>query len=113
MFEPQYLIAWTIYILAGVACCFIWWKITSYIRQSAWQDLARGFVVVLIFTPWYAGESPEFFAPAIVVLLMDLLQEGAKSGLKGGIVLLSMTFLMLLVLSVRLILQRRAGHRKD
>ena len=71
MFEPQYLIAWTIYILAGVACCFIWWKITSYIRQSAWQDLARGFVVVLIFTPWYAGESPEFFAPAIVVLLMD------------------------------------------
>ncbi len=67
----------------------------------------RGIVVVVIFTPWYAGESPEFFAPAIVVLLMDLLLEGARAGMKGGIALLFSSFLMLLILTARLVLSNR------
>jgi len=58
-------------------------------------------MVVLIFTPWYAGDSPEFYAPAFVVLLLDVLLEGVKSGMKGGIALLVATFLMLLVITVR------------
>ncbi|MCB1647078.1 MAG: hypothetical protein KDI36_16575, partial [Pseudomonadales bacterium] len=64
-------------------------------------------MLVLIFTPWYAGDTPEFYAPAIFVLGMDLLLEGAKSGMKGGLALLVATFLMLLVLTTRLLLRRR------
>jgi hypothetical protein len=105
----EYLIAWAVYALAGMSCCFIWWRLTSLMKQAAWRDLSRGFVVVLIFTPWYAGESPEFFAPAIVVLLMDLLLEGAKSGMKGGVALLIASFLMLLVLTARVFLLRRGN----
>ena len=56
---------------------------------------------MVVFTPWYAGDSPEFYAPAIVVLLLDLLLEGAKSGMKGGIALLLSTFMMLLIITVR------------
>jgi len=97
----EYLIAWLVYGSAGLGCCAFWWKITSFLQNLAWQDLLRGLVVVLIFTPWYAGESPEFYAPAIVVLLMDVLLEGAKSGLKGGIALLIATFVMLSVITVR------------
>ena len=78
----QYLIAWTIYGLSGLACCIFWWKVTSFIPRQVWRDLSRGIVVVLVFTPWYAGESPEFYAPAVVVLLMDVLLEGTKSGMK-------------------------------
>jgi hypothetical protein len=99
----QYLIAWVIYCIAGVGCCAVWWKITSFIGNRGWRDLSRGIVIVLIFTPWYAGESAEFYAPAVVVLLMDLLLEGAKAGLKGGLALLVSSFVMLIVLAGHLI----------
>ncbi len=79
-------------------------------QNRGWRDVLRGTTVVLIFTPWYAGESPEFYAPAIVVLLMDLLLEGAKSGLKGGFALLVASFIMLAGLSIRVLLGRSSDH---
>ncbi len=99
----EYIIAWTVYLLAGAGCCAVWWKMTSSVSHRGWRDLARGFVFVLIFTPWYTGEAAEFFAPAFVILLMDLLLDGAAGGLKGGLALLISNFAMLLVLTFRLI----------
>lgn len=98
----EYNLAWGVYFAAGVGCCIVWFKITSFITHRGWRELLRGLLIVVIFTPWYAGESAEFFSPAIVVLLMDLLLEGAKAGMKGGIALLFSSFLMLLVLTARL-----------
>jgi hypothetical protein len=104
----QYVIAWVIYVLAGVGCCAVWWKITSFIGHRGWRELSRGIAVVLIFTPWYAGESAEFYAPAVVVLLLDLLLEGAKAGLKGGLALLVSGFIMLIVLTGYLIFGKKS-----
>ena len=53
-------------------------------------------------------ESSEFYAPAIVVLLMDLLLEGTKSGMKGGVALIFALFSMLLILTIRQILRNRS-----
>lgn len=103
----EYVVAWTIYAVAGIGCSVVWWKITSMIGNRGWREILRGLVVVLIFTPWYAGESPEFYAPAVVVLLMDVMLEGTRSGMKGGVALLFATFLMLLVLTVREVRRRR------
>jgi len=103
----DYLIAWLIYLLAGVGCCLVWWRITRALAHKALRDLLRGFAMVLIFTPWYAGESEGFLAPATVVLLFDLLLSGAKNGLKGGVALLVMLFLVLLYLTVRQFLWKR------
>ena len=113
MFATEYLIAWAVYVLSGAECCFIWWKITSHVKHMAWRDLGRGFALVIIFTPWYSAEEPELLAPATVVLMMDLLLEGAKSGLKGGIVLLATTFAMLLVLTIRALWLRPKGAGKN
>jgi hypothetical protein len=99
--HSEYIVAWLIYGVAGIGCCAFWWKVTSFLKHRGWRDLLRGLVVVLIFTPWYAGDSPEFYAPAFVVLLLDIMLEGAKSGLKGGIALLVSTFVMLSVITVR------------
>ena len=105
----EYIIGWLVYFLAGIGCSIVWWKITSLIWHSGWRELLRGIVVVLIFTPWYIGDSSEFFAPAIIIFIMDLLLEGAKAGLKGGIALLFSTFLMLIVLTVRAVLYKRSA----
>jgi hypothetical protein len=103
----EYLIAWSAYIVAGLGCCVVWWKITSFIMNRGWRDLTRGMVLVMIFTPWFVDESRNFYAPALVVLVMDLLLEGAKGGLQGGLVLLISLFLMLSMLTLRLVLRRR------
>lgn len=105
--SSEYLIAWSIYYLAAIGCCVVWWKITSKIGSRSLREVLRGLAVVLAFTPWYAGETVEFWAPAVVVLMMDILLEGTAAGLKGGVVLLITTFLMLLVLLVRALLRRR------
>ena len=103
----EYLLAWTVYVLSGIGCAWVWWKLTSGLQNRGWQDLLRGLVVVLIFTPWYTGDDIRIYAPAFLILAMDLLLEGAESGLHGGVALMFSSFFMLLVLSVRLFLFRR------
>lgn len=103
----QYVIAWVIYCLAGLGCSLVCWKVTSYMRNYSWRGLIRGTVLVLIFTPWYTQQSTLFFAPAILILFMDLLIEGAKSGLRGGLVILTSLFVMLVILTIRQYLRRR------
>ncbi len=99
--HSEYIIAWLIYLVAGIGCCAFWWKVTGFLNHRGWRDLLRGLALVVIFTPWYAGDTPEFYAPAIVVLMFDLLLEGAKSGMKGGVALLVALFVMLLVITIR------------
>lgn len=101
----EYFAPWVIYIVAGIGCCVVWWKITGrLVRIRLLRDLLRGIAVVAVFTPWYATPAAEHYAPASVVLLMDVLLEGAKGGLKGGLALLFMLFVMLLVLALRQII---------
>jgi hypothetical protein len=97
----EYLVAWTIYVVGGIGCCVVWWKITSHIGNRLLREFLRGLAVVVIFTPWFATDSTEFYAPAIVVLLMDVMLTGAGGGLAGGMALLFTGFLMLLVLALR------------
>jgi hypothetical protein len=103
----EYLLGWCVYATAGIGCCAVWWRMTRYISHRGWRELLRGVVVVLVFTPWYVGDTPEFYAPAVVVLVMDLLLEGAEAGLSAGPALLISSFLMLCVLTGRILLLSR------
>lgn len=105
----DYLVAWGLYLIAGVGCMAVWLKITSFLHHSGWRDLARGIAIVLIFTPWIAGESAQYYAPALVVMLMDLTLAGTASGLQGGVALLISAFVMLLVLTIRQYRRSRPG----
>ena len=103
----EYIIAWSVYFLSGIGCSWVWWKLTSGMRNRGWRDVLRGIVLVLIFTPWYTGDDIRIYAPAFLILAMDLLLEGAESGLQGGVALMFSSFFVLLVLVVRLYLYRR------
>ena len=102
----EYLIAWLIYLGAGVGFAFVWWQVTENWRNTGWRELSRGFCIVFVFTPWHAGEQAGYYAPAIVVLAMDVLLGGVGGGLEGGIVLLASSFVMLLILIIRQFVRR-------
>ena len=108
--EVQYLVAWLIYIVSGGL--FTWVVIVFSRSVRAWlRDLIVGSAMVLIFTPWHFGDSSQYWAPALLVLLMDVLLEGTETGLQGGVVILCMTTAMVGVVLIRMLLRRRKSVR--
>lgn len=105
----QYAIAWGIYLASGVVFCLFWFRVTRRIGHPGWKDLIRGIAIVVIFTPWYTSEAHEHYAPAIVVVLMDLILGSTENGLAGSMVLLIAVAMMLGVLIVRRLLSDRGS----
>lgn len=97
----EYLLAWSAYLAAGALFCLFWWKLTSSLNHGGWRDLLRGLVLVVIFTPWFANDSHETFAPAFIVVLMDLLLGSTDNGLAASLALLITTAIMLAALIAR------------
>ncbi len=104
--HSEYLVAWIVYGVSAGLCLLVWWKLTSHIDHRGWRELLRGLAVVFLGTPWVTAPGSAHFAPAFLVLALDLLLEGVEGGMKGGIVLLGTTFVMLCLLMVRLVWMR-------
>jgi len=96
--QYQYVIAWSVYIGCGLIFSLSWWKVTSLLKHRGWRDLLRGVSLVVIYTPWFTSEAHEHLAPAIVVVLMDLLLGSSDNGLAGSLTLLVATATMLAAL---------------
>jgi hypothetical protein len=106
----QYQLAWSVYITSGLLFCAFWWKLTSNLDHEGWRDLFRGIALVLIFTPWFAGESHETYAPAVMVVCMDLLLGSSDNGLAASLALLIVTALTLVTLILRRVRVGRAAR---
>jgi len=97
----DYVAAWIVYLVAGGGIALIFWRLSAGMRQVALRDLLRWILLVLIFTPWYAGPAYDFLAPAAAVLMFDVLLNESESGFASGIVLLVLILLVILALIVR------------
>ncbi|MDA0978437.1 MAG: hypothetical protein O3B72_07765 [Proteobacteria bacterium] len=111
--QYEYHLAWTVYLLASVCFCLFWWKLTGNLKHGGWRDLLRGAALVVIFTPWYVSDAHDHLAPALVVVLMDLLIGSSDNGLAGALVLLVAVALMLALLIVRRLVFRSGSHHGD
>jgi hypothetical protein len=98
IFEYQSAIAWSVYIGSGLIFSLFWWKVTRLVAHRGWRELLRGISLVVIYTPWFTSEAHEHLAPALVVVLIDLLLGASGNGLAGSLALLLATAGMLLVL---------------
>lgn len=107
----EYVIAWSVYVAAGLGCLLVLLRITREVSRGV-RNLLVGFFIVLTFTPWFVGDSFDYYAPAALVFMMDLLLEGTKHGSKAGIPLLFASLLMLLTLVVLEIVHRHRSRNK-
>ncbi len=104
--EYQHHVAGVIYLLAAIGFCLYWWRLTGGLRHRGWRDLFRGIAIVVIFTPWYVSDAHDFYAPAVLVVMMDLLLGNEANGLAASLALLMATAVMLAALIIRRFLRR-------
>jgi len=93
--QYQYVLAWSVYISSGFIFSLFWWRITRLVRHRGWRELLRGISLVVIYTPWFTSEAQEHLAPAIVVVLLDLLVGFSDNGVSGSLALLLASAAML------------------
>lgn len=96
--QYQYILAWSLYIGSGLIFSLFWWRITRFVNHRGWRELLRAISLVLIYTPWFTSAAHEHLAPAIVVVLIDLLLGSSDNGLAGSLTLLLASAAMLAAL---------------
>lgn len=94
----DYLLAWLVYLTAGLLMAIVVWKLSSY-TSYAWRAMIRGSYLVITFTPFILADYPGFYAPAFVILMMDLILSESGSSLAGALALLASFTFMLIFLS--------------
>ncbi len=111
-FSLEYWVAWACYF--GFGGLFAW---QLFALTEAWsflgRALIRGSFFVLAFTPWTLQDPSGYFAPALIILMMDFLLKGDASTLEGGLALLIVYLGMVMAVTVYAALRRRQRPKKS
>lgn len=90
----DYLLAWLVYLIAGVAVSWMFWK---FAKRFFWLDLAyvmQGTFMAVVFTPWYVVPDQSILAPAIIIFVMDIVTIETVAGIRS---LVPMAMVIILV----------------
>jgi len=115
METQDYIVAWLVYLLAGIAFSFISWKV---MKKFLWRELAyllQSLLLAIIFTPWYVLPEDEILAPALIVFMLDLITVDINTSIRA---LIPLVMAMLFGIIVSIILSviyriRRKNYSAD
>lgn len=74
-----YLTSWAVYLVAGTICYVLFYKATGIIHIKVIANILRGIMLALIYTPWYVAADKDLMAPAVIVILLDMITVGGNS----------------------------------
>lgn len=105
-----YLLAWSVYLASALLLLLAWWQLMGMWRllPRFLRELLWGCTLVLLLTPWFAGDSSGYVAPAFMVLAFEFLSETEHGG-GSGIALASACALVPPLVVWRARRRRRAG----
>ncbi len=75
----DYLIGWAVYIVAGALCYVIFYRFTGAIKFKPLANCLRAALLALMFTPWYVSPDADLMAPALMVIMLDIVIVGGTS----------------------------------
>lgn len=78
-----YLTSWAVYLTAGTICYVLFYKATGAISIKVIANILRGIMLALIYTPWYVAADKDLMAPAVMVILLDMITVGGNSFVRG------------------------------
>ncbi|MEO1932118.1 MAG: hypothetical protein ABGX41_09510 [Pseudohongiella sp.] len=78
----NYGLIWFIYLLASAAFFVVYWQITRF-TTAIWSSyVLRALALAIVLTPWYANSGSPALAPALMVLLLDIITIGSEEALR-------------------------------
>lgn len=115
MFHNDYLLAWSVYLVAALGCLLVWFRFTGWMWRALREPL-RLIVAVLLFTPTIVDPAKEQFAPAIAITAMDILLDVGNNAWRAvadlafyGVIAFALYLLLVLV---RWPIERKARQRR-
>lgn len=112
METSEYIIAWCVYLVAGMAFSLVSWRV---FKRFLWRELAyllQSLLLAVIFTPWYVVPEEEILAPAIIIFMMDLVTVDVTTSIRSLIPLV-MAIMLGLIVTVILSVIYRIKRRKE
>lgn len=112
METQDYITAWLVYLLAGIAFSFMSWKV---MKKFLWRELAyllQSMLLAIIFTPWYVLPEDEILAPALIVFMLDLITVDVSTGIRALIPLV-MAILFGIIVTIILSVLYRIRRKKN
>lgn len=93
----NYWLLWLIYLSASAVFFLMFWRLTRF-PQAQWLSyLLRATLIALALTPWYANQQSSVLAPALMVLMLDLITIGGSAAARS---LVPLTLALVLAWSV-------------
>ena len=92
-----YLIGWAVYLTAACVCYLLFHRATGLIRFRPLANALRGITLALVFTPWYVAPDQNLLAPAVLVILLDLITQGGTAFVRAFVPLLLAIILALIL----------------
>jgi len=78
-----YITSWAVYLTAGTLCYILFYKATGAIGFKPLANVLRGIMLALIYTPWYVAADEDLMAPAVIVILLDMITIGGDAFIRG------------------------------
>ena len=86
--DTNYWLIWFIYLAASGVFYAVFWILTAF-KSAKWLSYSfRAVAAAIILTPWYANVQGESFAPALMVMTLDLITIGASAVSRAAIPLM-------------------------
>ena len=74
-----------IYLTAGVVFFLLFWRLISILKLELLVYMLRGLTASLIFTPWFISLQETTLAPALMVVMLDMITLGSEEGFRAGV----------------------------
>lgn len=105
-----YLTSWAIYLAAGTLCYVLFYRATRWIRPRLLANLLRAVMIALIYTPWTVATDQDLMAPAVIVILLDMITVGPDAFVRA-LVPLVLAILLAIAVAIGISLFNRGRHR--
>ena len=105
--ETNYWIIWLIYLAASGIFFALFWFLTEF-KSAVWSSYSlRAVAAAIILTPWYANTQGESFAPALMIMTLDLITIGGETISRAAIPLLLSVFVAEVAVTIFYFIQKR------
>lgn len=108
----DYIAGWAFYLVAGTVCYMIFYRFTGVLRSKLLANSLRAILLALMFTPWYVAPEADLLAPALMVVMLDMITVGGSSFIRA-LVPLSLAIVFSVVLALFGTMIKLAWGRKS